>query len=140
MEIDIEKIKKRISEISESIEKAERYASVSDGEFWGDERNILAVKHLLLESIEACGSICVHIAAKRLFNVPSSLAECFEGLQKSSIIDDELSLKLIRMARFRNILVHRYWEIDDRKILDYARNNTSDFRQFVRSVSRYLSL
>lgn len=138
MEIDAEKIKKRISEIDEAIEKVERYASVPDSEFWQDERNILAVKHLLLESIEACGNICVHITARKLFSAPSSFAECFEGLNKSNIIDNELTEKLVRMARFRNILVHRYWDIDDRKILDYARNHIFDFRQFVKSISNYL--
>jgi uncharacterized protein YutE (UPF0331/DUF86 family) len=140
MEIDIEKIKKRISEINETIEKAEQYASVPDQEFWGDERNILSVKHLLLEAIEACGSICIHISAKKLFNVPSSFAECFENLKKSDIVNDELASRLVRMARFRNILVHRYWEVDDRKILDYARNHTVDFRDFLRSVFKYLSI
>ena len=53
--VDIEKIKSRIAEINESLEKIKKYTSLSNIEFWNDERNILSVKHLLLVCIEACG-------------------------------------------------------------------------------------
>lgn len=140
MEIDIEKIKNRISEIREDIEKIGKYSSIPDNEFWEDERNILSVKHLLLESIEACSNICIHISAKKLFKAPSSFSECFEILYKSKIIDENLSSRLRKMARFRNILVHRYWEIENQKILEYARNNLGDFEQFLKSIATYLKL
>jgi len=136
--IDIEKIKGRISEIKSNIEKVKKYAGLPEKEFWGDERNILSVKHLLLESIEACGNICVHIIAKKVYKAPSSFAECFEHLHRADIINAELSLKLRNMSRFRNILVHRYWEIDEIKILEYAKNNLGDFEQFLKATVTYL--
>ena len=134
MAIDIEKIKQRITEIKENIEKIKKYSSIPEDEFWEDERNILSIKHLLLESIEACGNICVHILAKKIFKASSSFAECFENLYKSKVIDKDLSDKLIKMARFRNVLVHRYWKINDQKILDYAKNNLGDFNQFLKAI------
>lgn len=140
MDIDIEKIKNRMTEIRENIGKIGKYSSISDKEFWEDERNILSVKHLLLESIEACSNICIHISAKKLFKAPSSFSECFEILHKSKIIDENLSSRLRKMARFRNILVNRYWEVENQKILGYARNNLDDFEQFLKSIAKYLSL
>ena len=134
MAIDIEKIKQRITEIKENIEKIKKYSSIPEDEFWEDERNILSIKHLLLESIEACGNICVHILAKKIFKASSSFAECFENLYKSKVIDKDLSDKLIKMARFRNVLVHRYWQINDQKILDYAKNNLGDFNHFLKAI------
>ncbi len=102
--------------------------------------NSYRVKHLLLVSIEACGNICVHISAKRLYKAASSFAECFENFYKEGIIEEDLSAKLRSMARFRNILVHRYWETDDKKILDYARNNLGDFDQFLKAIVKYLGI
>jgi uncharacterized protein YutE (UPF0331/DUF86 family) len=134
MAIDIEKIKQRITEIKENIEKIKKYSSIPEDEFWEDERNILSIKHLLLESIEACGNICVHILAKKIFKASSSFAECFENLYKSKVIDKDLSDKLIKMARFRNVLVHRYGHINDQKILDYAKNNLGDFNHFLKAI------
>jgi uncharacterized protein YutE (UPF0331/DUF86 family) len=140
MDINLEKLTKRISEIKENGEKINKYASIPDSEFWKDERNLLAIKHLLLQSIEACGSICNHVLAKKFFESPSSFPECFESLHNSKVINKELSVKLRKMARFRNILVHRYWEIEDKKILEYARNNLEDFNQFLKSIVDYLGI
>ncbi|UCH98593.1 MAG: DUF86 domain-containing protein [Candidatus Aminicenantes bacterium] len=138
MDINLEKLKKRISEIKEYKEKIKKYSSISDSEFWKDERNILAIKHLLLQSIEACGSICSHVLAKKFFKSPSSFSECFEFLFESKVINRELSVGLRKMARFRNILVHRYWEIEDKKILEYAKNNLGDFDRFLEAVIGYI--
>lgn len=140
MAIDIEKIKQRVTEIRENIEKIKKYSSLPEKEFWKDERNILSIKHLLLESIESCGNICVHILANKIFKAPSSFAECFENLYKSNVISEDVSDKLIRMARFRNILVHRYWQINDQKVLDYAKNNLDDFNYFLRAIIKYLDI
>ena len=138
--VDIEKIKSRIAEINESLEKIRKYASLSNTEFWNDERNILSVKHLLLVCIEACGTICVHISAKKLHKAASSFTECFEILQDGGIVNKDLAEKLRNMARFRNILVHHYWKIDDEKVLEYARNNLEDFSLFLKAVVMYLGI
>ena len=132
--INLEKLKKRISEIKENCEKIRKYSSIPDNQFWKDERNALAIKHLLLQSIEASASICNHVLAKKFSKSPSSFAECFECLYEAGVVDKKLSLSLKKMSRFRNILVHRYWEIEDKKILEYARNNLEDFDRFLESI------
>lgn len=137
--IDLEKIKKRTSDILANLEKIRRYAALPDAEFWADERNILSIKHLLLESIEACGNICVHISAKKIFKPASSFSECFEILASAGVVDSGLAERLRAMARFRNILVHRYWDATDEKILSYARMNLDDFERFIGAVVAYLN-
>jgi uncharacterized protein YutE (UPF0331/DUF86 family) len=68
----------------------------------------------------------------------SSYGECFQGLQEFGILDDELLERLIRMARFRNLLVHRYWEVDSKRILQYARENLGDFEAFLEQVGKFV--
>ena len=82
---------------------------------------------MLLESIEAAGSICAHIAAKKLHQAVASFGECFASLEEAGMINDNLSQRLQRMVRFRNLLVHQYWEVSDKKVLKYARNDLQDF-------------
>ena len=109
-DINLEKLKRRISEIKENSGKIKKYASVPDNEFWQDERNILAIKHLLLQSIEACGSICSHVLAKKFFKAPSSFPECFEILYVSKVIDNELSLSLRKIVRcLKSLWTPIYW-------------------------------
>jgi len=138
VEIDIEKLKDRASEIRANLEKIRYYASLKDQDFWADERNIYSVKYLMLEAIEAAGAICIHILAKKFQQPSSSFAECFEALYDHQVIDQDLSAKLRRMARFRNILVHRYWDVDDQRVLKYARENLSDFEDFLKGILKNL--
>lgn len=133
-ELDIEKLKLRISEIQQSLKEIRQYLAISEENFWQDHRNILAIEQLLLRAIEATGGICLHLVAKKLKKGVESFAQCFEILGENNIIDKKLCQKLIKMARFRNILIHRYWEIDEKKVYDYAKNNLRDFESFISSI------
>lgn len=140
MEIDIKKIQKRISEIEENLTKIRKYSSVSDKEFWADERNIYTLKQLLLEAIEAAGSICLHLVVKKLKKGVERFGECFEELEKGGIINHSLYRELKSMIEFRNKLVHRYWEIDDKLVLKYAREDLEDFEKFINSIKKFLRI
>ena len=115
--IDIEKVKSRVLTIRENVAKIKQYAGLTDDDFWIDERNLYSIKYLMLESIEAAASLCSHFVAHYGGQSPSSFPECFETLGRLGIVSDELRDKLIAMARFRNLLVHRYWEIDNQRVL-----------------------
>jgi uncharacterized protein YutE (UPF0331/DUF86 family) len=82
MEVNLEMLKARASEIERAVEKIRTYAGLPDEVFWQDERNLFAVKYLLLQAMEAIGSICIHVLAKK-FQIPvASYAACFEQLGK----------------------------------------------------------
>jgi Uncharacterized conserved protein, COG2445 len=67
-------------------------------------------------------------------------AECFEKLAAQGVIDSALAERLKAMARFRNLLLHRYWEVDDQRVLTIARNDLSDLEQFVGALSVHFNL
>lgn len=134
MQLDREKIKKRFSEINEAITEAKKIASLSDEEFWSEKEHMAAVKYYLLQAIEGVGSVCVHIAAKKFNKGVSAFGECFEILEEENFLDKDLTIRLRQMVKFRNKLVHQYWEVDDKMVLDYARNNLEDFNEFMKEV------
>ncbi len=138
MELDKDKIKQRFSEINEAITEAGRLANSSDNEFWSKKENIAALKYYLLQAIEATGGICVHIAAKKFNKGISSFGECFEILEKNENLNKQLTFQLQKMVKFRNKLIHRYWEIDDNQVLEYARNNLNDFNNFMKFIDSLL--
>lgn len=137
MNLDIEKIKKRISEIEESINEINKIVSINEYEFWKDKRNITSVKYYLLEAIEAVGGICVHIVAKKFGKGVNSLSECINILEEEEILDKELSSRLKKMIKFRNKLIHKYWEIDDKLVYEYAKNETDDFTDFIKEIKKF---
>jgi len=44
------------------------------------------------------------------------------------------------MAKFRNRLVHLYWEVDDAELYQILRENLSDLDRFLTEVGRFLGL
>jgi uncharacterized protein YutE (UPF0331/DUF86 family) len=135
---NVEMVRDRAREIRESVDKIRTYTAQPDADFFADERNLYTVMHLLLISIESVASICNHLLAKTASKAPASYSECFEGLRELGILDEPLTDHLIQMVRFRNILVHRYWQIDPERVLSYARENLRDFEDFLRGVGQYV--
>ncbi len=42
------------------------------------------------------------------------------------------------MARFRNLLVHPYWRVDDREVFCVIRDHLDDFENYLLAVGRHL--
>ncbi len=42
---------------------------------------------------------------------------------RMGIVDANTAEKLVRLAKLRNLLVHRYWVVDDERIVREARGN-----------------
>lgn len=136
--INEEKLKARAADVRFAIEKIQNYSALSDAEFWSDERNIYTVKYLLLQAMEALGSICVYVLSKRFQAAVSNYATCFQEMEKKGVLSSELSGRLRKMVRFRNILVHRYWDVDDRLVLEYARKDVLDMQEMLKAVWIFL--
>jgi uncharacterized protein YutE (UPF0331/DUF86 family) len=134
MEFNRELIKKRAIEVKRSQEELGVIASRGREKFLSDHEIIDSVKYKLLVAIEASLSICNHIAARYAKKVPESYAECFLVLADSGIISKELSERLARMADFRDMLVHRYWEVDNEKLFSIIKDDLGDLEEFVHQV------
>lgn len=62
--------------------------------------------------IETCADIAGHIISDGGMRAPKSCAEGFIVLKENGVISDALLDPLVRMAKFRNIVVHQYDEVD----------------------------
>lgn len=138
--INLQVVRDRAREIRENIQRLQKYIALPDDEFFADERNLYTVMHLLLTTIEASAALCNHLLAKMASRAPVSYGECFEGLRQLHKIDDQLATRLVQMARFRNLLVHRYWDVDPTRVLAYARNNLGDFEAYLSAVGDIIGL
>ncbi len=97
-------------------------------------RDELALKHALLECIEACIDIANHIIAANNFRRPQDYRDVFVVLEEEKIIPKKLSSRLQEMAGFRNVLVHRYVHVDMKKVLKFAKEDVKDIENFVKRI------
>ena len=136
--IDKERIISYKLDIIESARKLEELISVNDDDFIKDEKAILAVRYLIIKVVEAMADIGKHLLAKIALKPVEEYGECFRELGKNKIIEENLSIKLIKLAGLRNLLIHRYWNIDDRKILHECRNGADNLYEFIKTVDTLL--
>jgi uncharacterized protein YutE (UPF0331/DUF86 family) len=54
------------------------------------------------------------------------------------VIDRALTAQLVRLARFRNLLVHVYARVDDAQVYRVLQEDLGDFDRYLESVGRYL--
>lgn len=139
LNVNIERLRTLATSLRGNLQKIKRYADLPEDEFWQDERNIMAVKLLLIQAIEDAASICAHLLARLGGQAAMGYPDCFEKLQQLGVIEAELSKRLTLMARFRNLLVHRYWEVDDQRVLQFARHDVADLEEFLRAVGEFLN-
>ncbi len=133
-EINLPLLEERAREIRANVGKIRQYATLSDDVFLADERNLYTIMHLLLISVEATAAICNHLTAKLARKAPDSYAECFQTLVELDIISVDLASHLVPMARFRNLLVHRYQVIDPERVLKIACTDVANFETFLEQV------
>lgn len=136
MKIDRDLIKRRTLEIRKAVDELRSLSSQGKESLISDSNLIDAAKYKLLVAIEASLSICNHIAARLEKKIPESYSDCFIILGKEEIISEELSERLASMAKFRNMLVHIYWEIDDETVFNIIKKNLEDLDEFLEAVNK----
>jgi uncharacterized protein YutE (UPF0331/DUF86 family) len=57
-------------------------------------------------------------------------------MYKEGVFDKDLTERLKNMAKFRNKLIHRYWEINDKLIFEYAQEDLNDFIDFMETIGK----
>lgn len=102
-----------------------------------------AIQRYLQVAIEACiniGNRIISIEQTKGKNIkiPETYVDIFLMLNQLNIITNELSIRLSQMARFRNKLVHLYWEIDDNLVYKFLKENIKDFEEYICCVKKYL--
>jgi uncharacterized protein YutE (UPF0331/DUF86 family) len=94
-----------------------------------------AIRYQAIVLAEALGGVCLHIAKEDLDREPASLSKCFGLLDKEGICEN-CARDLARIVGLRNLLTHRYWTIDDRRVYDSIKNDFKGVDMFVESVKK----
>ena len=102
---------------------------------------IAATERYLQLAIEACINIGNRILSLEQFNkpvrAPESYSDIFIQLERIGMLDKTLSESLINMAKFRNRLVHLYWDVDPVMLYNYLNDNLDDIHSFISHVNRF---
>ena len=119
----------------------EGIAAKKQNDFINDPILIMAAERLFHLAIESCINIANKILSLEQFNKPvtppETYADIFRELGNLGIVTKPFSEKLVKMAKFRNRLVHLYWEVDTGELYKYMTENLEDFQAFIDQIVNY---
>ena len=136
MSLDEIRIKKFLQEITRG--SGELKTLVRENQLKPGSVPLKAAKYLLIELAEGLSNTLQHILAKEK-GVPVSgyLDTIIKGFEKE-IISESLFNKLKPFLEFRNTLIHRYWIVDDSRLIENILQGQNDFSMFVSAIENYL--
>lgn len=126
------------------LEELERYLSELKSIFPADFEKYqhVAVKRacerLLQLSIESTIDVCKKLLIGNRLGIPQDEMDLFDKLAKANVFSQDVLLMLKQMRNLRNILVHEYTEIDDKKVFEIIEYRLNDFVQFKQQVLNYI--
>lgn len=138
MTLDVDVVRGRCAEIVAAVERLQRIRAGGREAFLADRDTRDIACYRLLLAIEAALALCYHVSARQLRQVPDDYAGCFAGLARAGLISTELSDRLQLMAKFRNLLVHVYWQVDDGRVFDAIETDLGDLSEFSGTIAALL--
>lgn len=97
-----------------------------------------ALERYLQLASEAAIDIGEIIISELKLPAPITNKEIFEILGKQKILPLKLANNFSNIAKFRNILVHDYLDIDLKKMYDYLQKDLSDFEKFIMAIAKFV--
>lgn len=136
--VDWERLEKHIASMRKALRLLHELADLSENEFLGDEHKQSSAKYNFTTAIEAVIDMASHIISRLGFRAPEDYADTFLILAEHNVIDRDFAAEMMKMARFRNRLVHLYWDVDVSEIYRILQTRLDDFEQLLEQIRSYL--
>lgn len=137
-DVNLDRLRELAGHLRDAVRQLREFTAMSESDFLRDSRTLNSAKYLLIVATESALDICNHLVARRGGRSPRDYADCMTVLRELGAIDADLEQRLARMARFRNVLVHLYDRLDDRRVYRVIREDLSDFDAYLAAIGRYL--
>jgi uncharacterized protein YutE (UPF0331/DUF86 family) len=136
--INIERIKQFVGEVKESLYILRGYIPRGKEQILRDSTILGSIKYNLIVAIQGCIDICNHIVAKKGGRAPQDYGDCFKLMAELGILEESISNQLAQMAKFRNLLIHLYWQVDNERIYEILVKNLDDIEHFLDRIGLFL--
>jgi uncharacterized protein YutE (UPF0331/DUF86 family) len=92
------------------------------------------VERTLQMMIELCADIFGHVISDNGWSAPETYAEIFRVLGEHAVLTPEQTAVMVKMAKFRNIVVYQYETVDAEIVVLILRKHLDDFEKFSKAM------
>jgi uncharacterized protein YutE (UPF0331/DUF86 family) len=126
------------SELRKAVGRLRELGRLPKEVFLGDLDKVGSAKYHFIMAIESAIDMCNHIISRNGFRAPEDYADVFKVMGEVGAFDGGLCRELQKMARFRNRLVHLYFDVDDGQVHGILQSGLEDFGRFLAEIGRFL--
>lgn len=131
-------IVRKINELETTIKQLRKLQKYSFDEIKDDLEKLWAVEHGLQIAIQIIIDVGNHIIAEMGENEIDEYMDIFDKLVKHNIIPSEFAVNIKGMIGLRNLLVHRYGEVNVEIVYKILQNKMYDFERFIGYIQSYI--
>lgn len=96
-----------------------------------------SLRHAIIMIVEASTDPSIAILEKDFNETVKSYGEAFFKLAEHGVLRADIAEAMSRLVFLRNMIVHRYWGVDDARIYKEAGNISEFVEEFIREVLEY---
>jgi uncharacterized protein YutE (UPF0331/DUF86 family) len=137
--VDARRVAVLLDRIRAEVSALRRSGARPTDELFDDPDALPALKYRLVVAIEAATDVADHLIASEGFRLAAGYADSFRSLEEAGVLPSYLAASLADAARFRNLLVHRYADIDDGRVIEIVRNRLTELEAFVDLIAQRLA-
>ena len=137
--VDKALILRKIASLSEYQQQLVEYSEITVEQYRSDWKIQRIVERTLQMMIELCADIAGHVISDNGLRTPETYADTFRVLGENGILTLEQKDIMVKMAKFRNIVVHQYEAVDAEIVVLVLHRHLNGFKMFSDSVVHYLT-
>ena len=138
-----ERIKEHLKRLNMYHQRLRNAQDASYEVFVSDDVLLSSSERYLHLAIESCINVGNRLLSLYQFQKPvrspETYADIFRELRLLGVVDAAFRDRLIQMAKFRNRLVHLYWELESEQVYRFIQEDLGDFRGFQDDVVNFLN-
>jgi len=137
--VDKNLILRKISELEIHLKEISEFSAISVEAYKKDWKTQRIVERTLQIMIELCIDVAEHIISDARMRLPTTYSDTFMVLYENHIIDQPLLVTMEKMAKFRNVVVHQYENVDPEIIITILGKSLNDFILFKSTIIHYIA-
>jgi uncharacterized protein YutE (UPF0331/DUF86 family) len=138
--LDREVIESKLRFLREYLNDLKDYETISLSDYKISKKDQRFVERTLHLACECCLDIAAHIISRVGLREPTDNKDLFVILFENRIISESTHHAMMKMAKFRNIIVYDYACIEPEIVIGILKKDIEDFKQFAKQIIGYLDV
>ncbi len=135
--MDTRRIQEKINELESYLRELNTLLPQHE-DAYTDLRTKRACEKTFELACETLIDVCNLIISQEGYGKPTDSKDSMQRLVKNAVISEDLGNRLRDMIGFRNLLVHRYYTVEDQQAFKYLKNEMNDFLEFIKALHTFI--